>query len=83
MKGVVPLDQCRLVNYHSLHDTIEASFDGREDEPISEILSGLRTMCKNDFMMEIKPEGGQFQNYQLGGKCLFEVVNNIIIKCSA
>lgn len=67
MKGVVPLDQCRLVNYNSLHDTIEVSFDGKEDEPISEILSGLRSACKNDFMMEIKPEGGQFQNYQLGG----------------
>lgn len=65
MEGVVPLERCRLVNYDRLQDTIECSFEGRENDPISEILSSLRGY---DLLLEIRREDAEFEVYQPGGK---------------
>lgn len=69
LEGVVPLERCRLVNYDRLQDTIECSFDGRENDPISEILSSLRGNYKYDLLLEIRGEDAEFEVYQPGGKC--------------
>ncbi|PSN42002.1 Ubiquitin carboxyl-terminal hydrolase 47 [Blattella germanica] len=67
LEGVVPLERCRLVNYDRLQDTIECSFEEREDEPIGEILSSLRGNYKYDLLMEIRKEDQEFETYQPGG----------------
>lgn len=68
MDNIVLLEDCRLVNYNRLQESIEVSFEGRDDEPIIDILSSLKTMHKHDFLLEIKPKDGEFQVYQPGGK---------------
>jgi hypothetical protein len=56
------------VNYDRLQDTIECSFEGREDDPIGEIVNSLRGNYKHDFLLEIRKEGVEFETYQPGGK---------------
>lgn len=56
------------MNYDRLQDTIECSFEGRENDPISEILSGLRGNYKYDLLLEIRREDAEFEVYQPGGK---------------
>jgi hypothetical protein len=65
LEEVVPLEQCRLVNYDRLQDTIECSFEGRANEPVGEIMSGLRG---NGLLLEIREEGAEFETYLPGGK---------------
>lgn len=65
LEEVVPLEHCRLVSYDRLQDTIECSFEGRANEPIGEILSGLRG---NGLLLEIRGEDAEFETYLPGGK---------------
>uniref|UniRef100_A0A1B6DYN4 Ubiquitin carboxyl-terminal hydrolase 47 n=1 Tax=Clastoptera arizonana TaxID=38151 RepID=A0A1B6DYN4_9HEMI len=67
IEGIVPLEDCRLVNYSYIYETIEASFEGRENDHIGDILSSLKSMCKNDFLLDIKAKDEEFQVYQPGG----------------
>ncbi|XP_021936857.1 ubiquitin carboxyl-terminal hydrolase 47-like isoform X2 [Zootermopsis nevadensis] len=67
LEGVVPIERCRLVNYDRLQDTIECSFEGREDDSVGDILNGLRGNSKYDFLLEIRKDGAEFETYQLGG----------------
>ncbi|XP_075229694.1 ubiquitin carboxyl-terminal hydrolase 47-like [Lycorma delicatula] len=67
LEGVVPLEQCRLVSFNKLQDTIEVSFEGRDDEPIVDILSSLRSIHRCDLLMEIIDKDDKFMEYQPGG----------------
>ncbi|XP_069705284.1 ubiquitin carboxyl-terminal hydrolase 47 isoform X2 [Periplaneta americana] len=67
LEGVVPLERCRLVNYDKLQDTIECSFEGRDEEPVGEILNSVRGNYKYDLLLEIRKEDAQFETYQPGG----------------
>jgi ubiquitin carboxyl-terminal hydrolase 47 len=75
LEGVVPVERCRLVNYDRLQDTIVCSFEGREDDPIGDILNSLRGNYKYDFLLEIRKDGVEFEIYQPGGKFEFQVVH--------
>ncbi|XP_076039758.1 ubiquitin carboxyl-terminal hydrolase 47-like isoform X2 [Oratosquilla oratoria] len=67
LEGVVPLERCRLVKYEEVHDSLECSFDGQDDELISEILGGVRSSYKFDLLMEVRDEDKQFEVYKPGG----------------
>ena len=67
---MVPIERCRLVNYDRLQDSIECSFEGKEEESIGEILNSLRGTYKNDMLLEIRKEDEQFETYQPGGMIL-------------
>lgn len=67
LEKVVPIERCRLVSYDRFKDSIECSFDGRENETIGEIFHNL----KNDFLLEIRGEDEEFEVYKPGSKSLF------------
>lgn len=60
-----------MVKYEEFHDSLECSFEGQEEEPISEVLGGVRTSYKFDLLMEIRDEDKQFEVYKPGGECHF------------
>lgn len=64
----MPVEQCRLVKYEEFHDSLECSFEGQEEEPISEVLGGVRTSYKFELLMEIRDEDKQFEVYKPGGE---------------
>nr|CAD7439732.1 unnamed protein product [Timema bartmani] len=68
LEDVIPLDRCRLVNYDHLQDTIECSFEGREEDPIGDILYILRSNFKYDLLLETRREDQNFEVYRIGGK---------------
>ncbi|KAF4530051.1 hypothetical protein B566_EDAN018293, partial [Ephemera danica] len=53
MEGLVPLEWSRLVAYDQLQDSIEGSFEGREEDPICDIVNGSGK-GKLDLMLELK-----------------------------
>lgn len=63
------------MNYDRLQDTIESSFEGRDNDPISEILSSLRRTYKYDLLLEIRSEDAEFEVYQPGGQLKNWAVN--------
>ncbi|KAJ9585896.1 hypothetical protein L9F63_020459 [Diploptera punctata] len=67
LEGIVPIERCRLVQYDKSQESIECSFEGRDEEPIGEILNSIRGSYKNDLLLEIRKEDGQFETYQPGG----------------
>ncbi|KAF7405145.1 hypothetical protein HZH66_004051 [Vespula vulgaris] len=64
LRGVVKLNQCRLVAYKHSADLIECSYEGRDQEEISSIwynksyVELLLEICKEDQMFEIYQPGG-------------------------
>ena len=62
------LDRCRLVKYDEIHDNIEYSFDNQEDEPISQVLEGVKSNYKYDLYLEIRDPNKQFESYKPGGE---------------
>lgn len=67
LENVVPLERCRLVKYEEFHDSLECSFEGQEDELISEVLGGVRSSYKFELLMEIRDEDKTFEVYKPGG----------------
>lgn len=67
----MPLERCRLVKYEEFHDSLECSFEGQEQEPIWEVLGGVRSSYKFDLLLEIREEGRQFEVYKPGGEFQF------------
>lgn len=67
LDGIVPIEQCRFVSYNRLQDSIECSFEGRDDEPISDILSSLKCPVKTDWLLEIRHKDAEFMEYKPGG----------------
>ncbi|KAG7164653.1 Ubiquitin carboxyl-terminal hydrolase 47-like [Homarus americanus] len=77
LENVVPLERCRLVKYEEFHDSLECSFEGQEDELISEILGGVRSSYKFDLLMEIRDEDKTFEVYKPGGTTIKAHVVNL------
>lgn len=46
LEGIVPIEQCRLVSYNRLHNSIECSFEGKDDETIADILGKIHFFKK-------------------------------------
>lgn len=64
LEKVVPLECCRLVSYDSAKDSIECSLEGKEGELLSDLLQNY----KNEFLLEIRKEGEEFEVYKPGSK---------------
>nr|CAD7196168.1 unnamed protein product [Timema douglasi] len=77
LEDVIPLDRCRLVNYDHLQDTIECSFEGREEDPIGDILYILRSNFKYDLLLETRREDQNFEVYRIGGVAIKVFVVNV------
>ena len=58
----------RLVKYDELHDSLERSYEDMDDEPISVVLGGVKSIYTFDLLMEIKKPDQEFQEYKPGGK---------------
>lgn len=74
LNNTVPLERCRLVKYEEFHDSLECSFDGQDDELISEVLGGVRSSYKFDLLMEIRDEDKAFEVYKPGGMWYREIL---------
>ncbi|XP_063987219.1 ubiquitin carboxyl-terminal hydrolase 47 [Diachasmimorpha longicaudata] len=61
--NVVDLDQCRLVTYEIISDTIESTFDGQDQET----LGGLLQQSNPDMLLEIRKKDEEFEAYEPGG----------------
>ncbi|XP_071518202.1 ubiquitin carboxyl-terminal hydrolase 47 isoform X4 [Panulirus ornatus] len=77
LENTVPLERCRLVKYEEFHDSLECSFEGQEDELISEILGGVRSSYKFELLMEIRDEDKTFEVYKPGGTTIKAHVVNL------
>lgn len=82
LENIVPIEQCRLVSYNRLHDTIECSFEGQEEKTIAEVLSNLKSnyktdTFKTDWLFEIRNKDAEFVVYKPGGVNLKVYVVNI------
>nr|CAD7395807.1 unnamed protein product [Timema cristinae] len=77
LEDVIPLDRCRLVNYDHLQDTIECSFEGREEDPIGDVLYILRSNFKYDLLLETRREDQEFEVYRIGGVAIKVFVVNV------
>ncbi|KAK8388169.1 hypothetical protein O3P69_020208 [Scylla paramamosain] len=77
LENIVPLERCRLVKYEEFHESLESSFEGQEEEPMYEVLGGVRTSYKFDLLMEIRDEDKQFEVYKPGGTTIKAHVVNL------
>jgi len=62
--GLVEQSDCRLVSYNPSQESIEASFEGREKDNFTELLSNFK---REDLLLEIKKKDEEFEVYQPGG----------------
>jgi len=60
----VPIEQCRLVTYDRSKNTIECSFEGKDDERISDLLDKV---YKRDFFLQIREKDEEFKTHRPGG----------------
>ncbi|XP_013394501.1 ubiquitin carboxyl-terminal hydrolase 47 isoform X1 [Lingula anatina] len=67
LEELVPLDCVRLVKYDEFHDSLEKSFEGEEDTPMSTLLGGVKTTYMFDLLLETKRPDQEFQAYKPGG----------------
>ncbi|XP_068203218.1 ubiquitin carboxyl-terminal hydrolase 47-like isoform X2 [Palaemon carinicauda] len=77
LQNIVPIERCRLVKYEEFHDSLECSFEGQEDELISEILGGVRNNYKFDLLLEIRDEDKAFEVYKPGGTTIKAHIVNL------
>ena len=59
------------MKYEEFHDSIECSFENQDDEPISEVLGGVKSSYKFDLLMEIREPHRTFEVYKPGGEYFF------------
>ncbi|XP_046390872.1 ubiquitin carboxyl-terminal hydrolase 47-like isoform X2 [Ischnura elegans] len=64
LEGVVDVNQCRLVIYEQVLGSIECSFEGREDDPVGDVLAPY---AKYDLLLETKEPDAEFEVYHPGG----------------
>lgn len=65
VKGIVPMERCRLVGYDRHTDWIEKSFEGQEEQRIDEIMRELKR-C-SELLLETREEHEVFEPYLLDG----------------
>ncbi|XP_064489986.1 ubiquitin carboxyl-terminal hydrolase 47-like isoform X2 [Ornithodoros turicata] len=78
LQGVVPLECCRLVMYDDCAESLECSFEDCEDQPIGEILGGVKSTYQFDLLLEIRKPHETFQAYKPGGTTV--KVYNVILE---
>ncbi|XP_015127215.1 ubiquitin carboxyl-terminal hydrolase 47 [Diachasma alloeum] len=61
--NVVDLDQCRLVTYDVMSDTIDSSFDDQDEETLGILLQ----QSSPDMLLEIRKKDEAFEKYEPGG----------------
>ncbi|XP_055620915.1 ubiquitin carboxyl-terminal hydrolase 47 [Toxorhynchites rutilus septentrionalis] len=61
VKGVVPIERCRLVAYDRQREVIEKSFEGDEDKLIGDVLRQLER--SNELLLETREEHEVFEPY--------------------
>ena len=66
-EGIVALERCRLVLYDRLQDSVEGSFDGKDEEPISDLLSATGH-GKHDLMLETKKNDEPWKPHKPGSE---------------
>lgn len=64
--NIAPIERCRLVAYDSSDENVQCSFDGKESEPIRDILSDLPLAMNSEFLLEIRDEDSNFEVYVPG-----------------
>lgn len=71
LENSVPIEQCRLVSYNKLHETIECSFEGRDEQTIAYVLATMKCSYKSDgktdWLLEIREKDQEFVEYKPGG----------------
>lgn len=82
LENIVPIEQCRLVSYNRLHNTIECSFEGRDEETISDVIGSMKYKFKTDsykidWLLEIRNKDQEFIEYKPGGVNLKVYIVNI------
>lgn len=65
IKGIAPMECCRLVSYDSSEDNIQCSFTGKESQLVRDILAELP--LSSELLLEICDEGADFEVYEPGG----------------
>ena len=64
----MPLDCVRLVKYDDAYENIECSYEGRDDEPIGDLLGGVKQTYFFDLLLEVKSTSQSFEPVKAGGK---------------
>lgn len=65
VKGIVPMERCRLVGYDRHTECIEKSFEGQEEEKIEEIMRQLKR--SSELLLETREEHEVFEPYLQNG----------------
>lgn len=61
VKGIVPMERCRLVAYDRQREEIERSFEGEDDKRIDDVMRSLKK-C-NELLLETREEHEVFEPY--------------------
>ncbi|XP_053690327.1 ubiquitin carboxyl-terminal hydrolase 47 [Sabethes cyaneus] len=61
VKGIVPIERCRLVAYDHQTEVIEKSFEGRDEETIDDIMKHLQN--SSELLLETRAEHEVFEPY--------------------
>uniref|UniRef100_A0A182JKF4 Ubiquitin carboxyl-terminal hydrolase 47 n=1 Tax=Anopheles atroparvus TaxID=41427 RepID=A0A182JKF4_ANOAO len=67
LKGVVPVERCRLVGYDTKNHTIERSFDGQQEETLTIEDAMLQLKHCDGLLLEVREEGETFEEYLTHG----------------
>lgn len=59
LRGVVPLERCRLVAYDSADENIHCSFDGKDEERVRDLMGELPII--SELLLEIRDENATFE----------------------
>ncbi|RUS84034.1 hypothetical protein EGW08_008212 [Elysia chlorotica] len=82
LQNCVSLDRCRLVKYDEYQDSLEKSFEGEEDTPISSLLGGVKASYTFDLLLETRGPEQMFLEYKPGGVTVkvyvVDIAKNII-----
>lgn len=71
MESIIDISCCRLVKYDEYLDSLEHSFEGEEEMPISTLLGGVKATYSFDLLLETRRPDQIFQPYKPGGKFNF------------
>lgn len=66
LDGIVPVEQCRLVSYDSVSESIDVSFDNQDGEAMISIYESMSS-CAQSLYLEIREPDSQFEPYCPGG----------------
>lgn len=59
LRGLVPLERCRLVAYDSTEENIYCSFDGKDEETVRDLMAEVPII--SELLLEIRDENASFE----------------------